>query len=77
MSILELHSDVKACGMLILDLCNSLSQKLVSVAPGVRNEELDHNLLIRSVTTWNLKGEENLLRVFPWSNFAVKEKSKQ
>jgi len=48
-SILDLHSDVKACGMLILDLCNSLSQKLVSVAPGVRNEELDHNLLISMI----------------------------
>lgn len=55
-SILDLHSDAKACGMLILDLCNSLSQKLVPVAPGVKNEELDHNLLIRSVATWCLKG---------------------
>lgn len=46
-SILDLHSDTRACGRLILDLCNSLSQKLVPVAPGVRNEELDHNLVIR------------------------------
>lgn len=48
-SILDLHSDTRACGRLILDLCNSLSQKLVPVAPGVRNEELDHNLVIRYV----------------------------
>lgn len=48
-SILDLHSDTRACGGLILDLCNSLSQKLVPVAPGVRNEELDHNLVIRYV----------------------------
>lgn len=50
-SILDLHSDTRACGKLILDLCNSLSQKLVPVAPGVRNEELDHNLVIRYVLT--------------------------
>ena len=46
-SILELHSDSSACGRLILDLCNALSQKLVPVAPGIRNEEVDHNLVIR------------------------------
>lgn len=48
-SILDLHSDAKACGRLILDLCNSLSQKLVPVAPGVKNEELDHNLVISMI----------------------------
>lgn len=48
-SILDLHSDNRTCGRLILDLCNSLSQKLVPVAPGVKNEELDHNLVISMI----------------------------
>lgn len=43
---------------------------------GVRNEELDYNLFIRLVIIWNLKGDENLFRVFLWLNFVVKEKLK-
>ena len=45
-AILDLHSDTKVCGRFILDLANTLSQKLVPITPGVINEEVDHNLVI-------------------------------
>ncbi|XP_048586399.1 zinc finger FYVE domain-containing protein 26-like isoform X2 [Nematostella vectensis] len=49
MAILDLYSDNSACGRLILELCNTLSQILVPLLPGVRNEELDHNLIISMI----------------------------
>ena len=46
-SILNLHSNGRECGRLILGLCDTLSCLLKPLAPGVPNPEVDYNLIMR------------------------------
>ena len=47
LSILDLHSDPRTCGALILQMCRDLSEYLRPIRPGVPNPEVDYNLIIR------------------------------
>ncbi|XP_072171552.1 uncharacterized protein [Diadema setosum] len=46
LSILELHSDPGACGHLLLQLCQELSEYLRPIRPGETNAEVDYNLVL-------------------------------
>ncbi|OWF55424.1 Zinc finger FYVE domain-containing protein 26 [Mizuhopecten yessoensis] len=46
MSILDLHSNTKASGQLVLQLCDDLSKHLKSIAPGLPNPEVDYSLVL-------------------------------
>ncbi|XP_071963696.1 zinc finger FYVE domain-containing protein 26-like [Antedon mediterranea] len=50
-SILDLHTDPSECGVLVLELCQSLSENLRPLKPGVPNPEIDYNLLISMIKT--------------------------
>lgn len=45
-SLLNLHSDPKRCGELILELCDDLSKLLKPISPGMANNEVDYSLVI-------------------------------
>ena len=45
--MLELHSDLRECGQVILNLCDDVSHLLQPIAPSVRNPEVDYSLIIR------------------------------
>ena len=47
LSLLGLHSKPHKCGQLMLDLCDSLSEFLKPIAPGVPNPEVDYGLVLR------------------------------
>ncbi len=47
LSILELHSQPKECGQLILKLSDDISKFLQPISPGVRNPEVDYSFVIR------------------------------
>ncbi|XP_071795779.1 zinc finger FYVE domain-containing protein 26-like isoform X2 [Asterias amurensis] len=51
LSILDLHSDPRACGALILQMCRDLSEYLRPIRPGVPNPEVDYNLIISMMKT--------------------------
>ncbi|XP_036363256.1 zinc finger FYVE domain-containing protein 26-like [Octopus sinensis] len=45
-SILNVHSDPRKCGELILKLCDDLSKLLKPISPGMANSEIDYSLVI-------------------------------
>ena len=47
LSILDLLSDKKLCGQVILSLVDEMSKSLQPLAPGVKNPEVDYSLVIR------------------------------
>ncbi|XP_069118425.1 uncharacterized protein [Argopecten irradians] len=51
MSILDLHSNTRASGQLVLQLCDDLSKHLKSIAPGLPNPEVDYSLVLSMMKT--------------------------
>ncbi|KAK3093553.1 hypothetical protein FSP39_017239 [Pinctada imbricata] len=51
LSILGLHSNQVTSGQLMLNLCDSLSQYLRPLAPGVPNPEVDYSLILSMMKT--------------------------